>query len=135
MALITPDTAWFKSSYSSENATACVEVAAFRHAGRVGIRDSKDTTRPALAVPGGQFAAFITLSPILLIYAPPRQEHISAPTRHLANSFCLQGEEGIRDFCLARGRGVVCKSPSPPPGTGLGISASAPSALAVKLCP
>ncbi|MDT3398754.1 DUF397 domain-containing protein [Streptomyces sp. B1866] len=54
-----PDTVWFKSSHSSENGTACVEVADLTATGHVGIRDSKDRTGPALLVPADQFAAFI----------------------------------------------------------------------------
>ncbi|WP_329175627.1 DUF397 domain-containing protein [Streptomyces sp. NBC_01477] len=51
--------AWFKSSYSSENGTACVEVADLTTSGRVAIRDSKDKAGPALLVPAEAFAAFV----------------------------------------------------------------------------
>ena len=57
---LAPEDAWFKSSYSSENGTACVEVADLTSVGRVAIRDSKDKTGPALVIPTAAFAAFIT---------------------------------------------------------------------------
>jgi hypothetical protein len=57
---VAPEDAWFKSSYSSENATNCVEVADLRSSGRVAIRDSKDKSGPALVIPAESFAAFIT---------------------------------------------------------------------------
>jgi hypothetical protein len=44
----TPELAWFKSSYSGSSGDDCVEVAVTEQAVRV--RDSKDVTRPALAV-------------------------------------------------------------------------------------
>ncbi|WP_405804513.1 DUF397 domain-containing protein [Streptomyces sp. NBC_01187] len=56
---LAPESAWFKSSYSQENGTACVEVADLTAAGLVGIRDSKDETGPALMVPATQFTALI----------------------------------------------------------------------------
>ncbi|MDT3398753.1 DUF397 domain-containing protein [Streptomyces sp. B1866] len=56
---VAPESAWFKSSYSAENGTNCVEVADLTATGHVGIRDSKDRTGPALLVPADQFAAFI----------------------------------------------------------------------------
>lgn len=49
--------AWFKSSYSAGDGGECVEVAA--HPGRVHVRDSKDTTRAALAVEPTAWAAFV----------------------------------------------------------------------------
>jgi hypothetical protein len=55
-----PEAAWFKSSYSSENATACVEVANLHPTDRVGIRDSKNPDVPILTVPATAFAAFVT---------------------------------------------------------------------------
>ncbi|GAB2881704.1 DUF397 domain-containing protein [Streptomyces mayteni] len=57
-----PESAWFKSSYSSENGTNCVEVADLSCAGRVGIRDSKNPEGPALLVPAGAFAAFVGMA-------------------------------------------------------------------------
>ncbi|WP_405779604.1 DUF397 domain-containing protein [Streptomyces sp. NBC_00859] len=47
---------WFKSSYSAEQGE-CVEIAAAPAA--VHIRDSKDTTRPALTVSPGTWTAFL----------------------------------------------------------------------------
>ncbi|MFI5569910.1 DUF397 domain-containing protein [Streptomyces sp. NPDC051740] len=49
--------AWRKSSYSSEEGGACVEVATRPHT--VHVRDSKDTNRPGLAVRSETWAAFI----------------------------------------------------------------------------
>ncbi|MFI1222932.1 MULTISPECIES: DUF397 domain-containing protein [unclassified Streptomyces] len=52
---------WFTSSYSN-NGGACVEVAtnlATPH-GIVPVRDSKNTTGPALTVPAAAFTAFVT---------------------------------------------------------------------------
>ncbi|WNI17248.1 DUF397 domain-containing protein [Actinacidiphila sp. ITFR-21] len=57
---IAPEGAWFKSSYSQENANACVEVADLTGTGRVAIRDSKDKSGPALVIPAESFAAFVT---------------------------------------------------------------------------
>ncbi|MEV6336395.1 DUF397 domain-containing protein [Nocardia vinacea] len=47
---------WFKSSYS-ESAAQCVEVA-WLAGGRVGIRDSKNPTGPALVFTPGEWDAF-----------------------------------------------------------------------------
>ncbi|MGW4773602.1 DUF397 domain-containing protein [Nocardia sp. NPDC004278] len=47
---------WFKSSYSESNGQ-CVEVA-FLSGGRVGVRDSKNPTGPALVFTPGEWAAF-----------------------------------------------------------------------------
>ncbi|WP_405586240.1 DUF397 domain-containing protein [Streptomyces sp. NBC_01190] len=57
---IAPEAAWFKSSYSQENATNCVEVADLTASGRVAIRDSKDKTGPALLFPTESFTTFVT---------------------------------------------------------------------------
>ncbi|MEU1824089.1 DUF397 domain-containing protein [Streptomyces abikoensis] len=57
---IAPETAWFKSSHSQENGTACVEVANLAHAGHVGVRDSKDKTGPALLVTTSAWTFFVT---------------------------------------------------------------------------
>ncbi|WP_433731120.1 DUF397 domain-containing protein [Nocardia sp. CA-129566] len=47
---------WFKSSYS-ETSGQCVEVA-FLGGGRVGVRDSKNPSGPALVFTPGEWAAF-----------------------------------------------------------------------------
>ncbi|MFZ4158816.1 DUF397 domain-containing protein [Streptomyces griseoincarnatus] len=52
-----PESAWIKSSYSSGAGGECVEVAA--RPATVHVRDSKDTTRAALAVEATAWAAFI----------------------------------------------------------------------------
>ncbi|MER5292363.1 DUF397 domain-containing protein [Streptomyces pharetrae] len=52
-----PESAWFKSSYSSGAGGECLEVAV--RPARVHVRDSKDTTRAALAVPPTAWAAFV----------------------------------------------------------------------------
>ncbi|WP_226967277.1 DUF397 domain-containing protein [Streptomyces phaeolivaceus] len=49
--------AWHKSSYSSEEGGECVEVAT--RPASVHVRDSKDTTRAALAVHPTAWTAFI----------------------------------------------------------------------------
>ncbi|WP_406357949.1 DUF397 domain-containing protein [Streptomyces sp. NBC_01635] len=48
---------WFKSSYSAGDGGQCVEVAA--GIGTFYVRDSKDTTRAALAVEPTAWAAFV----------------------------------------------------------------------------
>ncbi|HLL37659.1 MAG TPA: DUF397 domain-containing protein [Streptomyces sp.] len=52
-----PALVWAKSSYSGAEGGQCVEVAATPD--RVHVRDSKDTTRPALAVEPTAWTAFI----------------------------------------------------------------------------
>ncbi|MEG3626421.1 DUF397 domain-containing protein [Streptomyces poriticola] len=52
-----PESAWFKSSYSTGPGGECVEVAS--HPGMVHVRDSKDTTRTALGVPPAAWTAFV----------------------------------------------------------------------------
>ena len=52
-----PDSARFKSRYSSGAGGECVEVAA--RPARVHVRDSKDTTRAALAVDPTAWTAFV----------------------------------------------------------------------------
>ncbi len=47
---------WFKSSYS-EGSGQCVEVA-WLDGGRVGVRDSKNPTAPALIFTPGEWDAF-----------------------------------------------------------------------------
>ncbi|MDQ1011069.1 hypothetical protein QFZ82_005554 [Streptomyces sp. V4I23] len=49
--------AWRKSSYSGDQGGDCVECAVLTHA--VAVRDSKDTTRPALHLSRAAFAAFV----------------------------------------------------------------------------
>ncbi|MGW3566043.1 DUF397 domain-containing protein [Streptomyces sp. NPDC000941] len=53
-----PEDAWFKSSYSTQEAGACVEIADLTTA--VGVRDSKDKTGPALLIPATAWAAFVS---------------------------------------------------------------------------
>ncbi|WP_405795685.1 DUF397 domain-containing protein [Streptomyces sp. NBC_01506] len=57
---VAPESAWFKSSYSSENGTACVEVADLTATAQVGIRDSKHRAGPALVVPVGAWMRFVS---------------------------------------------------------------------------
>lgn len=52
-----PESAWFKSSYSTGSGGECLEVA-IRPA-TVHVRDSKDTTRAALAIEPTAWAAFV----------------------------------------------------------------------------
>lgn len=52
-----PESAWFKSSYSSGAGGECVEVAT--RPDRVHIRDSKDTSRVTLAVQPTAWTAFV----------------------------------------------------------------------------
>jgi hypothetical protein len=58
---LAPPSAWHTSSYSGPNNGTCVEVAALP-TGEVGIRDSKDTSGPALRVPPAAWTAFLTLA-------------------------------------------------------------------------
>ncbi|MFF4544386.1 DUF397 domain-containing protein [Streptomyces sp. NPDC001406] len=48
---------WVKSSYSSGEGGECVEVSAA--SGAVYVRDSKDTSRPALTVEPAAWTAFV----------------------------------------------------------------------------
>ncbi|MFI1856082.1 DUF397 domain-containing protein [Streptomyces sp. NPDC020480] len=57
---VAPERAWFKSSYSQNEGTVCVEIAHLPRATQVAIRDSKDKTGPALLVSAAAWAAFIT---------------------------------------------------------------------------
>ncbi len=52
-----PESAWFKSSYSTGSGGECLEVAV--RPATVHVRDSKDTTRAPLAVDPTAWAAFI----------------------------------------------------------------------------
>jgi hypothetical protein len=49
---------WFTSSFSGGNGNGCVEVA-FLPDGTVGVRDTKDRTRPALSVSPAAWADFV----------------------------------------------------------------------------
>ncbi|MGW0786392.1 DUF397 domain-containing protein [Streptomyces sp. NPDC002913] len=49
---------WFKSSYSSDQGGDCVEVSS--HPTAVHIRDSKVTDGPVLTVPPAAWAAFVS---------------------------------------------------------------------------
>lgn len=51
---------WFKSSYSSEEGGACLEVAA--HPTTIHIRDSKTPTTPHLTVTPTAWTAFLKLA-------------------------------------------------------------------------
>lgn len=51
---------WFKSSYSTEDGPACVEVAAAP--GSVHVRDSKDKDGPQLAFSPDEWAAFVSFA-------------------------------------------------------------------------
>ncbi|MFE0878602.1 DUF397 domain-containing protein [Streptomyces smyrnaeus] len=53
-----PELEWVKSSYSSDDGPACVEVAATP--GTVHVRDSKNTPGPQLAVTLTTWAAFVS---------------------------------------------------------------------------
>lgn len=48
---------WFKSSYSTAQGDNCIEVAATEQA--VHVRDSKDVSRPGLAVERDVWAQFV----------------------------------------------------------------------------
>lgn len=52
-----PESAWFKSSYSSGEGGQCVEVAACP--GTIRVRDSKAKTGPVLSVAPQGWAAFV----------------------------------------------------------------------------
>ncbi|MEU6891133.1 DUF397 domain-containing protein [Streptomyces sp. NPDC046557] len=54
----TTELAWFKSSYSGTQGDDCVEVAIAEHA--IHVRDSKDVTRPHLAVGRDGWSSFVT---------------------------------------------------------------------------
>ncbi|MFH8757952.1 DUF397 domain-containing protein [Streptomyces atroolivaceus] len=54
-----PETAWFKSSYSSGEGGECVEFAA--DAAHVHVRDSKQVSGPVLTIAPGAWAGFIGL--------------------------------------------------------------------------
>ncbi|THA79173.1 DUF397 domain-containing protein [Streptomyces sp. A0642] len=52
-----PNSAWYKSSYSSGEGGQCIEVATSPSA--VHVRDSKDKMGPILSVASGGWAAFV----------------------------------------------------------------------------
>ncbi|AXG78275.1 DUF397 domain-containing protein [Streptomyces paludis] len=56
---VVPEQSWFKSSYSQEIGTNCLEIADLAGAGHVGVRDSKHKTGPALVVSATAWAAFV----------------------------------------------------------------------------
>ncbi|MEK2471371.1 MULTISPECIES: DUF397 domain-containing protein [Streptomyces] len=53
-----PESAWFKSSYSTGSGGECIEVAS--RATAVHIRDSKDLTRCALSASPAAWTAFVS---------------------------------------------------------------------------
>ncbi|MEU5639580.1 DUF397 domain-containing protein [Streptomyces milbemycinicus] len=53
-----PEGAWFKSSYSGQQGGTCVEIADLTT--KVGVRDSKDKTGPALLISAAAWAAFVS---------------------------------------------------------------------------
>ncbi|URN15906.1 MULTISPECIES: DUF397 domain-containing protein [Streptomyces] len=53
----TTELTWFKSSHSGSSGDSCVEVAVTERA--VCVRDSKDVSRPPLAVGRGEWARFV----------------------------------------------------------------------------
>lgn len=55
-----PESAWFKSSYSSGEGGECVEVATA--ADGVRVRDSKDPAGPVLTVAPGAWTGFVGLA-------------------------------------------------------------------------
>ncbi|MFJ2391167.1 DUF397 domain-containing protein [Streptomyces sp. NPDC087843] len=52
-----PESAWFRSSYSTGSGGECVEVASFQ--GVTYVRDSKNRTSPALSVTPTAWTEFI----------------------------------------------------------------------------
>ncbi|GAA4688925.1 hypothetical protein GCM10023347_50910 [Streptomyces chumphonensis] len=54
--------AWFKSSYSDGTGNNCIEVADLGVA--VGVRDSKDLSRPAFVVRREAFAGFASFAAV-----------------------------------------------------------------------
>ncbi len=58
---IAPESAWFKSSYSSDGTGNCVEVADLTaEDGTVRVRDSKDKTGAALSFAADEWDALIS---------------------------------------------------------------------------
>ncbi|MEW2453522.1 DUF397 domain-containing protein [Streptomyces albus] len=54
---MTPELAWWKSSYSGSDGGDCLEVA--QSPGRAHIRDSKEQCGPALSFPSREWAVFV----------------------------------------------------------------------------
>ena len=54
---VEPELAWVKSSYSTGDGGQCVEVAVCPHV--IHVRDSKDITRPGLAMDAAAWDAFV----------------------------------------------------------------------------
>ncbi|QDY79126.1 DUF397 domain-containing protein [Streptomyces qinzhouensis] len=57
---LVPETAWFKSSYSSQDNGNCIEVADLGL--RIGVRDSKQKGGAALVVAPSAWSAFVSLA-------------------------------------------------------------------------
>ncbi|GGR26333.1 DUF397 domain-containing protein [Streptomyces roseolus] len=57
---VTKELAWFKSSYSGSQGDSCVEVAVAGQA--VHVRDSKDVSRPSLAVGREGWGRFVSFA-------------------------------------------------------------------------
>ncbi|MFF3159097.1 DUF397 domain-containing protein [Streptomyces sp. NPDC057910] len=57
---VASESAWFKSSHSSDQGGSCVEIA--KLTGQVGIRDSKDKSGPALVVPTTAWSSFVSFA-------------------------------------------------------------------------
>ncbi|MGW1816646.1 DUF397 domain-containing protein [Streptomyces sp. NPDC002125] len=57
---IVPESAWFKSSYSSGEGGECVEVASA--VGSVHVRDSKNKARAMLSFDAEQWATFLAFA-------------------------------------------------------------------------
>ncbi|MFJ2603768.1 DUF397 domain-containing protein [Streptomyces sp. NPDC087425] len=60
VADLNPEGSWFKSSYNSPEGGNCVEIAHLNP--QVGVRDSKKTSGPALAVRASAWSAFVGLA-------------------------------------------------------------------------
>ena len=60
MSSRTPPIAWRKSSRSTGNGAACVEVAPAPAGGVIFIRDSQDPSGPVLSCNNAQWESFIT---------------------------------------------------------------------------
>ncbi|MFI0711403.1 DUF397 domain-containing protein [Streptomyces inhibens] len=56
---LAPESAWYKSSYSSGDTGNCIEIVDL--SSQVGIRDSKDKSRPALVVSTAVWSSFVDL--------------------------------------------------------------------------
>ncbi|GAO08709.1 protein of unknown function [Streptomyces sp. 2112.2] len=56
---LAPESAWYKSSYSSGDTGNCIEIVNL--SSQIGIRDSKDTSGPALVVSTAAWSSFVDL--------------------------------------------------------------------------